>query len=218
MEPTIASLASRVADVVLEGNYGKVSIYDQVVLKEGKKEGAIGPHEIEVQNLMASMGYSPAVLEVEMDDKGEPKAILMAKAEGRPVWNDYRATDEEKEAGITLSAAQVTHLSEALQYLHKSGYAHNDLHVKQVLVKPDSDKMTLIDFGLTKTLEEKPEGAWQDLTKSSSFANYSQVDSEWARFVVPRLEEFKSLKASKADKARKTAIMEEYLTYVRSKK
>lgn len=201
LQPTINDLTNKVASTIISGNYGRVSLYDNLALKEGD----IGQQEVKIQSIMADGGFAPKIHEV-ADGK-----VLMERAQGKPVWADYRASDEEKANDVKLTVAQSQHLGQALEFLHRNGYQHGDLHVKQVLQRSDSDKITLIDYGLSTPINNK---AWQDITKSVPFARYEEVDTPWAKKVVGSLEEYRTLKTSKADKVRKQAIADEYLEWV----
>lgn len=201
--------------LIAEGAYGKVELdsTNNVVRKTLKArddgKSSFGPHELELAVAMGEAGYSPKTYR----ESSNESQIVMDVAPGKTLWKSYRQAEDEPEA---MSEKAGLKALEAILYMHKDlGYAHNDNHVLQYLIDED-DNVSLIDFGLSVSIDENPVSALTDLSKMWKFAGLDRFkDSPDFAEPLAIAEKYKAVKgSSKMAKAEKEAITAEYMEWI----
>ena len=196
-----------------EGNYGIVykdpqSGHAVKTLKPGKEWGE---HEIELGKKMGELGHSPKVY------SSSPAHIEMDFASGKPLWTGgFVRTDDEKERGVKMSPEQAQKSLDAIRDLHKMGFYHGDLHNEQFLTDGEGGKeSTLIDYGLSGKIQDKPHKAIVDFNKVGRLIDIYRPEFDkdpYVQLVRSSVDAYKEAKGqSKAAVAKRSEIGKEYL-------
>lgn len=193
-----------------EGSYGCIRIspdgtraVKEILPGPDGEPGQFGPYEVELATTMGRLGHSPRVYRA-LDTHME-----MDFVSGVPMWASYKPAEDES----VMNAAQTRKLAAALHDLHLMGYAHGDMHVRQVLV--DGDDVKLVDYGSAAPISERPVKAMHDLNKVACLANWGNdelADDPYIRLVNTHLTRYRDVKGvSKAAHEQRDAIAEDYL-------
>lgn len=128
-----------------EGVFGKVfENSDGTVTKEYKDQlKGVAKREAGYQRLAHKLGFAPRVVSV------TGNSITMEKAKGMLLY-DFIDTDPPDSEFVKVRKAR----KEIVLALHKAGFAHNDLHNRNIFWDTSTQKMSIIDFGLANS---KPE-------------------------------------------------------------
>jgi len=197
-----------------EGYQGEVRISPdgKRVVKIMKDESSeFGDEEIQVATRMGELGHSPRII------SSSPKHLEMELAKGKPLWKSFGK--EEGEA--IMNATQARKAAYALRDLHRIGYAHGDAHSQQFLV--DNNNVKLVDFGLIVKTSVQPNRVLQDLSKIAKLIGWDNPElstDPYFQIVNKYLEEYKKItkSTSKANKAKKVRLAEEYLQEIQNLK
>lgn len=199
-------------DVVAKGYHGEVAVNPErsrvvktlLAKRPDGTSGKFGEFEVELATKMGELGHSPRVY------SSSPNHIEMAFAPGKPLWASYQRGEGEP----TMNAAQAKAAAYAIRDLHRLGFAHKDAHSQQFLV--DGDRVTLVDYGLSRPIKEKPVTVMQDLAKMSPLVRFDNPELETDpyfqivnRYLTPYRELGKS--TSKANIARREELAQAYL-------
>lgn len=141
---------------IAKGNFGEVKLSPdgQRVAKLALKPDAFGQYEVELATKMHKLGHSPAIY------SSSAKHIEMGLAKGATLWAGYMPAKDQPGA----NAGQASAIAAALTDLHRPRYSHGDAHSLQFMF--DGDKLSLLDYGLSKPALDSPRTLLQDLTKS----------------------------------------------------
>jgi tRNA A-37 threonylcarbamoyl transferase component Bud32 len=197
-----------------KGNYGKISkspdgkrVIKQLLEHEGVK-GEFGPYELPLAIRMGKLGHSPKV------HAASKEHIEMDLAGGKPLWKSYAPTDGEG----PMNAKQAKKAGDAIKALHKLGFFHGDAHSQQFLV--DGDNVKLVDFGLSGKAKDNPTKVLQDLSKISKLVGWDNPELQgdpYFRLANETMAKYREITGqSKAAKAARAALAEEYLRQVDS--
>ena len=159
-----------------EGSYGCIRIspdgtraVKEILPGPDGEPGQFGSYEVELATTRGRLGHSPRVY------RALDTHIEMDFVSGGPMWASYKPAEDES----VMNAAQTLKLAASLHDLHLMGYAHGDMHVRQVLV--DGDDVKLVDYGSAAPISERPVKAMHDLNKIACLANWI---GRWPRSVV----------------------------------
>lgn len=173
-------------------------------LKEGREWG---PHEVELQRKMASLGFSPRV------HSASGEHIEMDALKGKPLWAGFQKGDDEP----VMNTAQAKEAGKALKALHKMGYFHGDMHSQQWMVNGNDVK--LIDYGLSGKSSAEPVKVMQDLAKIKKLVNFDNPELQSDPYIATAKrysDQYSAIKGtSKAAKAEKERLAKEYLNEVK---
>jgi tRNA A-37 threonylcarbamoyl transferase component Bud32 len=159
-------------------------------LKEGREWG---PYEVELGQKMGQLGFSPKV------HSSGPDHIEMDMVQGKPLWKDYRPSEDEG----SMNRTQALQAAKAIRAMHAMGYSHGDMHSQQFLV--NGDKVTLVDFGLSKKASEEPRKVIQDLNKISKLVAWDNPELNGD----PYVELVRKYRAKYADAKKKKDLEEQ---------
>ena len=201
-----------------EGNYGVVyqdpsTGHVVKTLKEGKEWGE---HESELGKKMGELGHSPKVY------SSSPSHIEMDFSRGKPLWSGgFFRSDEEKERDLKMSTAQAQKSVAAIRDLHKMGFYHGDLHNEQFLTDGEGgEESTLIDYGLSGKIADKPHKAIVDFNKVGKLIDIYRPEFDkdpYIQLVRKSIDEYKAAKGqSKAAVAKRSEIGLAYLKQLQS--
>jgi tRNA A-37 threonylcarbamoyl transferase component Bud32 len=125
------------------------------------------------------------------------------------MWASYKPTEDE----TVMNAAQTRKLAAAIKDLHLMGYAHGDMHVRQILV--DGDDVKLVDYGSASLISERPVRSMHDLNKIGLLANWGNdelADDPYIQLVNKHLTRYRDVKGvSKAAHEQRDTIALDYL-------
>lgn len=193
-----------------EGSYGCIRIspdgtraVKEILPGPDGEPGQFGAYEVTLAMAMGELGHSPRVYRA-LDTHME-----MDFVSGVPMWASYKPAEDES----VMNAVQTRKLAAALHDLHLMGYAHGDMHVRQVLV--DGDDVKLVDYGSAAPISERPVKAMHDLNKIACLANWGNdelADDPYIRLVNKHLTRYRDVKGvSKAAHEQRDAIAADYL-------
>ena len=193
-----------------EGSYGciRVSPDGTRAVKENLpgpdgEPGQFGPYETALAYRMGERGHSPRVHRV-LDTHMEMDFVA-----GTPMWASYKPAEDES----VMNAAQTRKLAAALKDLHLMGYAHGDMHVRQVLV--DGDDVKLVDYGSAGLHSERVVRVLHDLNKIAHLANWGNdelADDPYIALVNKHLTRYRDVKGvAKAAHEQRDTIALDYL-------
>ena len=193
-----------------EGSYGCVRVspdgtraVKEILPGPDGEPGQFGPYEAELAAVMGRLGHSPRVY------RADDTHLEMDFVPGNPLWASYKPDEDE----AVMNAAQTRKLAAALRDLHAMGYAHGDMHVRQVLV--DGDDVKLLDFGSAQPLDDKIVRCMHDLNKIGLLANWGNdelADDPYIALVTKHLRRYRDVKGvSKAAHTQRDTIAADYL-------
>lgn len=193
-----------------EGHYGciRISPDGTRAVKElfpglDGEAGEFGPHEVELAITMGELGHSPRV------HRATNSHLEMDLLSGQPLWASYKPEEDEP----VMTSAQTRKLAAALKDLHRLGYCHGDLHVRQVLIA--GDEVKLVDFGSARPLSERPVKCLHDLNKVAALANWADdevSEDPYIRVLNKHLNRYRDVKGvSKAAHELRQTIALDYL-------
>lgn len=143
----------------------------KTLIDRGDGKGGFGPHEVEIGKRMAALGHSPQI------HSHSEKHLEMDRVPGKPLWRNYQREEGEE----PMNARQALRAANALRDLHRMGYAHGDMHNKQLIV--DGDNVKLIDFGLSTPAAQDPRRVLLDLNKISGLINWGNPELDGNPYV-----------------------------------
>ena len=193
-----------------EGSYGciRVSPDGSRAVKETLPgpdggPGQFGTYEVGLAITMGELGHSPRVYRA-LDTHLEMDFVT-----GTPMWASYKPAEDE----TVMNAAQTRKLAAAIKDLHLMGYAHGDMHVRQILV--DGDDVKLVDYGSASLISERPVRSMHDLNKIGLLANWGNdelADDPYIQLVNKHLTRYRDVKGvSKAAHEQRDTIALDYL-------
>ncbi len=209
-EVTAAAPPYHLWQEINEGHYGCIRIspdgtraVKELFPSADGEAGEFGPYEVELAITMGELGHSPRV------HLASHSYLEMDLVTGAPLWASYKPEDDEP----VMNATQATKLAAALKDLHRMGYCHGDLHVRQVLV--DGDNVHLVDYGSVRPLCERPVKSLHDLNKVAALANWANDElagDPYIRLLNRHLTRYRDVKGvSKAAHELRDAIALDYL-------
>jgi serine/threonine-protein kinase len=107
---------------------------------KGMNKPAEGKIAMEMQHPLVVTTF-----EYGMTTKGE-QFVIMEFVDGPGMQSLIRSRDSRLEG---KRASLVRQMTEALHYVHQSGYIHRDICPRNYICQPDCESLKLIDFGLT---------------------------------------------------------------------
>lgn len=123
----------------------KVLDLEKLDLFESRFKGLNKPSEGEIALQMKHPNIV-TTYEIGTSPKGEP-VIVMEYIAGPSMQNIVVQKQEQHVAGKHLSL--IRQMAEALKYVHDNEFIHRDICPRNFICEPGSDKVKLIDFGLT---------------------------------------------------------------------
>lgn len=148
-------------EVHAKGLYGEVSYSPdgtkavKVVIKREDGKG-FGEYEVELGSKLGELGVAPKVYSF------SDRHIEMERIKGKPLWETY----QKQEGDEPMNVEQALSASKALRSIHRLGFFHGDIHNFQFMVNGNDVK--IVDFGLSRPVEEDPRKVIQDLNKAAS--------------------------------------------------
>lgn len=193
-----------------EGSYGCIRVspdgtraVKEILPGPDGEPGQFGSYEVALAITMGELGHSPRIY------RALDTHIEMDFVSGGPMWSSYKPAEDES----VMNAAQTRKLAAALKDLHLMGYAHGDMHVRQVLV--DGDDVKLVDYGSASPLSERPVRAVHDLNKIACLANWGNdelAEDPYIQLINKHLTRYRDVKGvSKAAHEQRDTIAQDYL-------
>lgn len=206
----------RESNMLAKGYFGEVYKTPQGTLMkkafaDAPPERQIQQSEIDIQRLMGEQGHSPKILGQGTDSAGN-KLLEMEFLDG------YKASSLSGTGyhDGALTRNQGKKIEEAISFMHKSGYAHDDIHALNVMTNADTDDAKLIDFGKSFKIDAKQEShrraLYRDLVKAASTLKLNfEPESAQAKALV-KIQEAKNMhKKGKALDAALDEAIKQYL-------
>ncbi|MGL5077825.1 MAG: protein kinase domain-containing protein, partial [Waterburya sp.] len=152
------------------GAYGEVYLDPaKGVVQKRLKRGEFSETELKLAAEMGKQGFSPKVYL----DRSDSKTLVMDLAAGKTGF----PTDKE------IYPLEVSkNLFRGMIYLQKNlGYVHNDLHPENVLVDKETNRVTIIDFGVAQPARSNLFKAFAEFNRMKKFVPYEELrkDSEF---------------------------------------
>lgn len=159
----------RGAKLIGGGNFSDAYLTaNNTLLKVAKPGEEISPIEKKVSALMGEAGYAPKILSSGKLANGR-QFVEMEYLEG---YRTAFVKNKEGEWGrVRISDGQHTKIKEALTYLHKSGYAHTDIHGTNIMVNDATGDAKLIDYGLAEPISSS------SVSKNTAKMVYKDLDA-----------------------------------------
>lgn len=189
-EPKILS-SKEVEDIVKEGNvlgqgaFGKVYQRGDVVVKViSVANEDLVKDEVEITREMGKLGVGPKILsEIAFERKGGfmQATYAMEKVKGVTIAQ----LGEDSSVDPKKTEAIVTKIMEQGKKMHEAGIVHQDLHKGNIVVDPNTSKVTFIDFGSAKRSRDK----WD---QKGDTAYVGDITREWG-VSSPAVEEWVKL-------------------------
>jgi len=122
------------------------SVAEDIFLKKGAIRGMTVANEKDILRKLIDAGVS---VEVPFEGGEEDKMVVLGS--GVVLWDNIISFSQEQKKNIFRQ------LGEQIARVHNASIAHGDFHLKNVVVEPQSTKVTLIDFGNAKIIESETE-------------------------------------------------------------
>ena len=99
----------------------------------------------------AAVSHPSIVPVIELGETREFPYIVMEFAKGEPLGRKLR---HEGRLSADVTRRILLDLSDALDYAHRHGIIHRDIKPENVLIRDDSGRAMLADFGIAKALND----------------------------------------------------------------
>lgn len=212
------ALMLKESQMLTKGYFGEVYKTPQGTLikkafADAPPERQIQQSELDVQAVMSAAGFSPKLLGKGIDTEGNT-IIEMEYLDG------YRPSSISGSAyhDGSLTSNQGKQIASALDYMHRQGYAHDDIHALNIMVNDSNDDAKLIDFGKSFKIDANVpahrRAVYRDLVKAASTLKLSFEPESAQAQALAGLAEAKGLKKGKAQDAAIDSVIEKYLSWL----